>query len=205
MARKKKEDNKELIEKNVSADEKVATDGQAVSAKDGQETPEKLSASEDEKDTSAKLSSAESKGGILEQALSSNSEENASEQKASPNSEENASEKKASPKNEQEASSDDITESAENILSSEEMSEILDKEAVLEDTDIKETEGMYYQIKTTCDVLSVRTEPNKDAPVVLYIKESVGNKKSYTIIEERDGYGYIDDFGWIALAYTVRI
>ena len=62
-----------------------------------------------------------------------------------------------------------------------------------------------YLISTTCDVLNIRSGAGKSHSVVGTIREAAGNKKSYTIIGEENGWGRLKSgAGWIDLSYTRR-
>ncbi len=63
-----------------------------------------------------------------------------------------------------------------------------------------------YLIVTTCDVLNIRSGAGTENPVVSAIREKAGNKKEYTIIEEREGWGRLKSgIGWISLSYTEKV
>ena len=66
--------------------------------------------------------------------------------------------------------------------------------------------GVPYTIVTTCDSLMIRSGASKIYKVVGRIRESEGNKKEYTIVEEKNGWGKLKSgAGWISLAYTKRV
>ena len=60
-----------------------------------------------------------------------------------------------------------------------------------------------YLVTTTCDVLNIRSGPGTNYPVTGKISETAGMKNSYTIVEERSGWGRLKSgAGWIKLSYT---
>ena len=64
-----------------------------------------------------------------------------------------------------------------------------------------------YLVKTTCDVLRVRSQPDSRSSVVGYIEEKTAEKTTHTILKESNGWGYIKERGkdgWIQLAYTKK-
>lgn len=62
-----------------------------------------------------------------------------------------------------------------------------------------------YQVTTICDALNIRAGAGMDSPVVGTIREKSGNKRTYTIVEELDGWGRLKSgAGWICLAYTEK-
>lgn len=68
-------------------------------------------------------------------------------------------------------------------------------------------EGIFnpYTVTTTCDILNIRTGAGSFYPASGAIREKAGQKKQYTIIEEKDGWGRLKSgAGWISLAYTQR-
>ncbi len=69
----------------------------------------------------------------------------------------------------------------------------------------KETDGL-YEVTTTCDALNIRSSPGTKYNICGTIREKQGEKKRYTIIEEKNGWGKLKSgAGWISLAYTVRV
>jgi N-acetylmuramoyl-L-alanine amidase CwlA len=62
-----------------------------------------------------------------------------------------------------------------------------------------------YRVQTTCDALNIRSGAGAGYPVVGSIQETVGRKKAYTIVEEKNGWGKLKSgAGWISLAYTKK-
>lgn len=62
-----------------------------------------------------------------------------------------------------------------------------------------------YTVRTTCDVLCIRSGAGMDCSIVGRIRETKGCKKLYTIIEESGGWGRLkSESGWICLSYTQR-
>lgn len=62
-----------------------------------------------------------------------------------------------------------------------------------------------YIIRTTCDVLNIRSGAGTGYSVVGAIREAEGRKKDYTIVEVRDGWGRLESgAGWISLPYTEK-
>ncbi len=63
-----------------------------------------------------------------------------------------------------------------------------------------------YMVSTTCDALKIRTGSGTDFPIAGYIRERVGEKKKYTVVEETNGWGRLKSgAGWISLAYTRQV
>lgn len=63
-----------------------------------------------------------------------------------------------------------------------------------------------YKVKTTCDVLNIRAGAGTSFSVTGSIRETVGQKKEYTIIAEKNGWGELKSgAGWICLKYTAKI
>lgn len=61
-------------------------------------------------------------------------------------------------------------------------------------------------IKTTCDVLNIRTNPGINYRKVGTISETAGKKNTYTIVETKNGWGKLKSGkGWISLAYTKQV
>ncbi len=62
-----------------------------------------------------------------------------------------------------------------------------------------------YLVTTTCEVLNIRTGPGTSYPVAGRISEAAGRKNTYTIVEEKDGWGRLKSgAGWIKLSHTGR-
>lgn len=62
-----------------------------------------------------------------------------------------------------------------------------------------------YIVTTLCDALNIRSGAGKFYPRSGMICEKTGQKKQYTIVEEKDGWGKLKSgAGWISLAYTRR-
>jgi len=60
-----------------------------------------------------------------------------------------------------------------------------------------------YVVTTACDVLNIRAGAGTEYPVVGKISEKAGSKNLYTIVEEKNGWGYLrSGAGWIKLSYT---
>ena len=65
---------------------------------------------------------------------------------------------------------------------------------------------MPYLIHTTCDWLWIRSTPGMEGNIVGSIQEEDGEKKSYTIVEESNGWGRLKSgIGWICLDYTEKV
>jgi N-acetyl-anhydromuramyl-L-alanine amidase AmpD len=65
--------------------------------------------------------------------------------------------------------------------------------------------GVPYKVQTTCDVLRIRSGAGTNYSQVGTISENAGQKKTYTIVEEKNGWGKLKSgAGWIALAYTKK-
>lgn len=63
-----------------------------------------------------------------------------------------------------------------------------------------------YLIRTTVDSLRIRKGPGKSYPMVGGINEKAAEKKKYTIVEEKNGWGRLKSgAGWIYLWYTKRV
>lgn len=63
-----------------------------------------------------------------------------------------------------------------------------------------------YTVSTTCDALNIRAGAGPGFPVAGCIRERTGEKKKYTVTEEKDGWGRLKSgAGWISLAYTRRV
>lgn len=70
----------------------------------------------------------------------------------------------------------------------------------------EQTGGMAFEIQTTCDSLRIRSGAGKLYRVTGCIKEKAGNKTNHVIVEEKHGWGRLQDgTGWIALAFTKRV
>lgn len=67
-------------------------------------------------------------------------------------------------------------------------------------------EGIFlYQIRTTVDSLRIRKGPGTTYPETGAINEVAGEKKLYTIVEEKNGWGRLKSgAGWISLSYTQK-
>jgi N-acetylmuramoyl-L-alanine amidase CwlA len=66
--------------------------------------------------------------------------------------------------------------------------------------------GVPYKVQTTCDVLRIRSGAGASYSQVGTISEKAGKKKSYTIVEEKNGWGKLKSgAGWISLAYTKKV
>ncbi|MCG4843530.1 SH3 domain-containing protein [Blautia faecis] len=62
-----------------------------------------------------------------------------------------------------------------------------------------------YLVITTCDVLNIRSGAGTGHSVVGAIREKAGQKKKYTIVEEKNGWGKLKSgAGWISLNYTKK-
>lgn len=63
-----------------------------------------------------------------------------------------------------------------------------------------------FTINTTCDVLKIRAGAGTKYKVTGKIKEKAGQKKKYTIVETKNGWGRLKGgAGWISLAYTKKV
>lgn len=86
----------------------------------------------------------------------------------------------------------------------EEGKEAAEQETVQEQQTAQES-GVPYTVTTTCDALNIRAGAGTVYPVVGTISEKAGEKKQYTIVEEKDGWGRLKSgAGWISLSYTSR-
>lgn len=66
--------------------------------------------------------------------------------------------------------------------------------------------GVPYMIVTTTDSLRIRAGASENYLVTGHIREMEGEKKKYTIVEEKNGWGKLKSGkGWISLAYTKRV
>lgn len=64
------------------------------------------------------------------------------------------------------------------------------------------TSSVNYLVKITCDALNIRKGAGTEYNVVGCIRD----KKSYTIVEEKNGWGKLkSDAGWICLKYTKKV
>lgn len=62
-----------------------------------------------------------------------------------------------------------------------------------------------YLVTIACDMLNIRAGAGTVYSVVGTIREKAGEKKQYTIVEEKDGWGKLKSgAGWIKLSYTRR-
>ncbi|MCM1258439.1 MAG: N-acetylmuramoyl-L-alanine amidase [Roseburia sp.] len=77
---------------------------------------------------------------------------------------------------------------------------------VQSDNNKKETnEFQPYTIVTTCDALRIRAGAGTNYGITGCIRETAGEKKKYTIMEEKNGWGRLKSgIGWISLAYTKK-
>ena len=74
-----------------------------------------------------------------------------------------------------------------------------------EEEDKKEPDGL-YKVTTSCDALNIRSGPGTKYTVCGAIREKPREKKHYTIVEERNGWGrLLSGAGWISLAYTAKV
>lgn len=63
-----------------------------------------------------------------------------------------------------------------------------------------------FMIKTTCDVLKIRAGAGTSFKKVGAICENASNKKKYTIVKTKNGWGKLKSgAGWISLAYTKKV
>ncbi len=63
-----------------------------------------------------------------------------------------------------------------------------------------------FDVQTTCDSLRIRSGSGKDCRIVGYIREKTGNKMNHTIVEEKNGFGRLENGeGWIELAFTKKV
>ena len=85
--------------------------------------------------------------------------------------------------------------------------ETASKEPVVQEKEPeKDDAGLPYMIQTTCDVLRIRAGAGTHHRQTGEIRETTAQKKKYTIIEEKNGWGKLKSgAGWIALAYTKRV
>lgn len=66
--------------------------------------------------------------------------------------------------------------------------------------------GGSFKIKTTTPVLNIRSKPSMRGAIVGQINEPPSKKTTYTIVEEKDGWGKLNsNKGWIYLYYTKRL
>lgn len=95
----------------------------------------------------------------------------------------------------------DILAAIEGTLQSPDQGENSDKEQ----SSTEPTDGLYL-ITTTCDVLNIRSGAGTGHPVVGAIREEAGEKKQYTIVEEKNGWGRLKSgAGWISLSFTKKV
>lgn len=67
-------------------------------------------------------------------------------------------------------------------------------------------ENVPYLIQITCDALNIRTGPGTNYPISKDEVHCIRDKKNYTIVEEKDGWGRLKSgAGWICLEYTKKI
>lgn len=63
-----------------------------------------------------------------------------------------------------------------------------------------------FLIQTTCDVLNIRAGAGTSFKKVGAICENASNKKKYTIVDTKNGWGKLKSgAGWISLAYTKKV
>lgn len=68
-----------------------------------------------------------------------------------------------------------------------------------------QTGAVPYLVTIACDMLNIRAGAGTVYSVVGTISEKAGEKKQYTIVEEKDGWGRLKSgAGWIKLSYTER-
>ena len=66
--------------------------------------------------------------------------------------------------------------------------------------------GETYLVQTTCDALNIRAGAGTGYRITGTIREKAHEKKKYTIVEEKNGWGRLKSgAGWISLAYTKRV
>lgn len=66
--------------------------------------------------------------------------------------------------------------------------------------------GVPYQIKTTCDILNIRSGAGNKYRVTGRIAETAPRKNIYTIVEEKNGWGRLkSNAGWVYLKYTAKV
>ena len=66
--------------------------------------------------------------------------------------------------------------------------------------------GTGYKITAACDVLNIRAGAGAGHPVVGIIREKEGQKKQYTIVEEKNGWGRLKSgAGWVKLSRVKRV
>jgi N-acetyl-anhydromuramyl-L-alanine amidase AmpD len=67
------------------------------------------------------------------------------------------------------------------------------------------TDGSFL-VQTTCDMLNIRAGAGTNFKKVGAISETASQKKKYTIVETKNGWGKLKSGkGWICLAYTKRV
>lgn len=63
-----------------------------------------------------------------------------------------------------------------------------------------------YLVQTTCDALNIRNGAGTSYRINGIIREKVGKKNTYTIVEKKNGWGRLKSgVGWIYLKYTKRV
>ncbi len=68
------------------------------------------------------------------------------------------------------------------------------------------TSSVPYTIQTTCDSLRIRAGAGTNYKVTGAINETAAQKKKYTIVEEKSGWGKLKSgAGWISLAYAKKV
>lgn len=70
----------------------------------------------------------------------------------------------------------------------------------------KNTGDVPFRIKTTCDWLWIRQGPSKKYGTTGHIEETENEKKEYTIVEVKNGWGRLKSgIGWISLEYARKV
>lgn len=72
------------------------------------------------------------------------------------------------------------------------------QEEIKVEAPIQEPENTTYKVKVTHPSLRIRRAPNLQAEIVDFITD----KGEYTILDEVNGWGKIDENKWIMLSYT---
>lgn len=82
--------------------------------------------------------------------------------------------------------------------------EILKKQEL--EKEVPEKSETDFKIKTTCNLLNIRSGAGVKYDVVGQIYEKAGHKNTYTITEEKNGFGKLKSgAGWICLKYTKKV